>query len=144
MLESLCKKEVECGELANLQWRLHWCILHIDTSECVAHLHSHSPNLFLRGFWTILTLSTVKNTLFVFRHTLSHFEISCFRMYHHQISDYIQNHTVWKKHRRSLIIWMLSKNVQDFWKVCHSKIQYWGRPPILRTCQISRLLPIRK
>ena len=60
----------------------HWCILHIHTSECVAHLHFHSPNLFLRRFLTILTLSFVKkNTFFVFRHTLSHFEKSCFRMY---------------------------------------------------------------
>ena len=81
MLESLCKEEVDCGRLANVQWRLHWCILHIETSECAAHVHFHSPNLFLRGFWTILTLSTVKNTFFVFRHTLSHFEKSCFRMY---------------------------------------------------------------
>ena len=61
MPESLCKKGVECGELVNLQWRLHWCILHIEISECAAHLHFYSPNLFLRRFLTILSLSMLKN-----------------------------------------------------------------------------------
>ena len=60
---------------------VHWCILHIHTSECFAHLHFHIPNLFLCRFLTILTLSMVKDSFFVFRHTLSHFEKSSFRMH---------------------------------------------------------------
>ena len=51
-----------------LQSVLHIYIFTVPTSSCDV-------------FLTIITLSMVKDSFFVFRHTLSHFEKSCFRMH---------------------------------------------------------------
>ena len=88
-------------------WIINECtLMHSPHShlECVAHLQLHRSNLFLRSFLTILTLSMVKDSFFVFRHTLSHFEKSCFRMYLLFMLTNFEYHSVCKKHGTSLII----------------------------------------
>ena len=97
---------------------VHWCILHIHTSECVAHLHFHSPNFFLRRFLTILTLSMLKNTSL--QAILKNNAFECIFYSCWLISNISPPN--FRLYTKPLIIWMLSKNVQNLCIMCHSKI----------------------
>ena len=124
MLESFCKKGVESAAIGNVQWTyidafstfilqsvLHIYIFIALTFSCHVfwlYLHCHSK----RTFFVLWNTFILKNHAFEW--LISNIT--------RQISDYIQNHPVWKKHRTWLIIWMMSKNVQNFCIVCHSKI----------------------
>ena len=133
----------ECSMKASLMHSLH-----SHFRVCCTSAFS-SPNLFLRGFWTILTLSTVKSTFFIFRNTLSHFEKSRFRMYllfmltnfeyHPTKFQIIYKTTLFEK---SIIHHCNLDIVKKTFKISVQSVirKHRGRPPILRTCQISRLV----
>ena len=103
----------ECSMKASLMHSLH-----SHFRVCRTSVFSHPQPLLARFLDYTYIINSKKNTFFVFRHTLSHFEKSCFRMY----LLFMLTNLEYDPTKFQIIIWMLSKNVQNLCTVCHSKI----------------------
>ena len=118
----------ECSMNASLMHSLH-----SHFRVCRTSVFSHPQPLLARFLDYTYIINSKKNTFFVFRHTLSHFEKSCFWMYLSFMLTNFEYHPakfqiIYKPimfETASYIIdnlGVVKKNVQNFCIVCHSKI----------------------
>ena len=126
MLESFCKKGVECGAIGNLQWTF------IDafstfTLQSVLHIYIFTaPTSSCDVFWLYLHYRCKKHSLqaILENHAFECIFYSCWLISNITLPNFrlYTKPSYLKKHSTSLIIQMLSKNVQNFCIVSHSKI----------------------
>ena len=98
---------------------------------CCTSTFSQSQSLLATFFWLYLHNQWEKALFFVFRHTLIHFEKSCFRIYilfmltnfeYHPARFQITGIYKTTMFEKSIVYIMLSQNVQNSCIVCHPKI----------------------
>ena len=143
---------------------IHWCILQIHTSECVAHRHFHSHNLFLRRFFDYTYIINGKKHFFLYfdilwsilkNHAFEYIFYSCWLISNITPLDsatHLLIFALFMKKMFLLIFFSLLFNFNVTYDITYAQYillkeeyhMYWGRPPILRPYKVSRLLPTRK